>query len=203
MSITDGQVPTTRTVEFSGARPATEVLTWGQRAIWTAIGRISPEDAYFNFTKTLPLDGESVDMDQVLAAIGTVVERHEALCTRMTIVDGEPRQHVNERGTLKVEIIEAPEDGVGDMVAATTSSTPPSGASMISTFSVPRSLTCWRGSPSTMAIRVRSASCRSTTMPIAARTLSMSTDSPSRGNVFVKLKYASSGLIRPIAVQIA
>ncbi len=106
----------TATVEFAGMRPATEVITWGQRAIWTAIDRISPEDAYFNFTKTLPLDGESVDVDTVLAAIGTVVARHDALRTRIAIVDGEPHQRVHERGTLTAEIIDA--TGVDDVVAA-------------------------------------------------------------------------------------
>src|SRR5258708_2098415 len=43
----------TATVEFTGLRPAIETITWGQRAIWTAIERISPNDAYFNFVKTL------------------------------------------------------------------------------------------------------------------------------------------------------
>src|SRR5882757_1514548 len=95
----------TATVEFRGMRPGIETITWGQRAIWTAIQRISPNDAYFNFVKTLPL--ADTDVDTVLAALGLVIGRHEALHTRFTVVDGEPHQRVRAGGELAVEIIEA------------------------------------------------------------------------------------------------
>lgn len=105
----------TAAVEFRGSRPAIETITWGQRAIWTAIERISPNDAYFNFVKTLPL--ANTDVDTVLAALGQVIGRHEALHTRFTIVDGEPHQQVHDGGELAVEIIEAAD---ADEVAAAT-----------------------------------------------------------------------------------
>ena len=92
----------TAAVEFRGTRPATEAITWGQRAIWTAIERIRPNDAYFNFVKTLPL--ANTDVDTVLAALGQVIERHEALHTRIVLVDGEPHQQVCAGGELTVEI---------------------------------------------------------------------------------------------------
>jgi hypothetical protein len=95
----------TRTVVFRGTRPTTEIITWGQRAMWTAIKRISPHDEYFNFVKTLPL--ANTDVDTVLAALGQVIERHEALHTRIVLVDGEPHQRVAADGELAVEIIEA------------------------------------------------------------------------------------------------
>lgn len=105
----------TATVEFTGSRPAIETITWGQRAIWTAIERISPNDAYFNFVKTLPL--ANTDVDTVLAALGIVIGRHEALHTRFTVVDGEPHQQVHDGGELAVEIIEA--DDTDELAAAT------------------------------------------------------------------------------------
>jgi hypothetical protein len=106
----------TAAVEFRGTRPATEAITWGQRAIWTAIERISPNDAYFNFVKTLPL--ANTDVDTVLATLGKIIERHEALHTRFTIVDGEPHQRVHDGGELPVEIIEAGDDDVDELAAA-------------------------------------------------------------------------------------
>jgi len=106
----------TRTVGFHGTRPGTEIITWGQRAIWTAIQRISPNDAYFNFVKTLPV--ADTDVDAVLAALGEVIGRHEALHTRIVDVAGEPHQEVAGSGELTVEIIEA--GGDVDAFAAET-----------------------------------------------------------------------------------
>ncbi len=77
--------------------------------------RISPNDAYFNFVKTLPL--ANTDVDTVLAALGKIIERHEALHTRFTIVDGEPHQRVHNGGELPAEIIEAGDD-VDELAAA-------------------------------------------------------------------------------------
>ncbi|HEX4723305.1 MAG TPA: condensation domain-containing protein [Pseudonocardiaceae bacterium] len=107
----------TATVEFSGARPATETITWGQRAIWTAIERISPNEAYFNFVKTLPL--ADTDVDTVLAAIGRVIGRHEALHTRIVVVAGEPVQEVAACGELTVDVIEAGDADVSELAAET------------------------------------------------------------------------------------
>lgn len=98
----------TRTVVFHGTRPGTEIITWGQRAIWTAIQRTRPNDAYFNFVKTLPV--ADTDVDSVLAALGEVIGRHEALHTRIVEVAGEPHQEVAGSGELTVEIVEAGRD---------------------------------------------------------------------------------------------
>jgi hypothetical protein len=95
-------------VAFLGDRNATDVLTWGQRAIWTAIERTRPSDAYFNFARTIDLrdEGLSPDLDTVLAAIGKVVSRHEALRTRLSVVDGGPIQMVSAMGEIGVRVIE-------------------------------------------------------------------------------------------------
>jgi Condensation domain len=105
MSSTDESV----CVAFHGSRNATDVLTWGQRAIWTAIERTRPSDAYFNFARTIDLrtEGLSADLDTVLAAVGQVMSQHEALHTRMSVVDGGPIQMVTAMGELNVRVVEA------------------------------------------------------------------------------------------------
>lgn len=123
MSTVEHQGTSTGTVtfDFRGARTTVEVLTWGQRAIWTAIDRTRPADAYFNFARTLPIpdrsDGSPVDVDAVLSALAIVFGRHEALRTRITVMDGEPHQVVSATGTVAVDVVEATEN-VGADVAA-------------------------------------------------------------------------------------
>lgn len=106
-----------RTVAFYGERAATDVLTWGQRAIWTAIQRTRPADAYFNFGRTVPVSG--VDAATVLAAIGTVMGRHEALRTRVSVVDGEPRQVVSSAGEITVPVVEGDAERISAGYVAT------------------------------------------------------------------------------------
>jgi hypothetical protein len=111
MSIIDGGTPATRavTVAFHGSRSTSDVLTWGQRAIWTAIERTRPSDAYFNFARTLDLGetGHRADLDTVLAAVGRVVSQHEALRTRISVVDGAPLQIVTADGEFDVQVVES------------------------------------------------------------------------------------------------
>ncbi|MFF3599733.1 condensation domain-containing protein [Kitasatospora indigofera] len=92
-------------VEFGGQSSGTAPLTWGQRAIWSAIGRTRPGDWYFNFCRTLMLP-RRYDLPQVLAAIRFVLERHESLRTRLTGTEGEPLQSAAAAGVLEVEVLE-------------------------------------------------------------------------------------------------
>ncbi|MFC9328526.1 condensation domain-containing protein [Kitasatospora sp. NPDC057015] len=92
-------------VEFAAPWAGTAPLTWGQRAIWSAIGRTRPGDWYFNFCRTLMLP-RRYDLPQVLAAIRFVLERHESLRTRLVQSDGEPLQSVSATGVLEVEVVE-------------------------------------------------------------------------------------------------
>ncbi|WP_329493378.1 condensation domain-containing protein [Kitasatospora herbaricolor] len=92
-------------VEFSGQSSGTAPLTWGQRAIWSAIGRTRPGDWYFNFCRTLMLP-RRYDLPQVLAAIRYVLERHESLRTRLVGTDGDPLQSAAAAGVLEVEVLE-------------------------------------------------------------------------------------------------
>ncbi|HEX5402961.1 MAG TPA: condensation domain-containing protein [Pseudonocardiaceae bacterium] len=102
----------TEKVLFHGERNATDVLTWGQRAIWTAIERTRPSDAYFNFARVIDLreDGLSAGLHTVLTAVGQVVSRHEALRTRMSVVDGGPIQLVSAMGELAVQVVEGTDE---------------------------------------------------------------------------------------------
>lgn len=93
------------TVTFRGARSTSDVLTWGQRAIWSAIERTRPSDAYFNFARTVDVRDTGADLDTVLAAVALVMNRYEALRTRVSVVDGEPVQVVSAGGTLPVDVV--------------------------------------------------------------------------------------------------
>ncbi|GAA0355482.1 hypothetical protein GCM10009530_00700 [Microbispora corallina] len=93
-------------IAFSGARSGTAPLTWGQRAIWDAIGRTAPDDRYFNFGRVLevPRGARPASVAHVSRAVGLLVERHEAL---RTLVAPGPRQDLRDRGAVEVAI--APE----------------------------------------------------------------------------------------------
>ncbi|HEX5117549.1 MAG TPA: condensation domain-containing protein [Pseudonocardiaceae bacterium] len=106
------------TVAFRGARSASDVLTWGQRAIWTAIERTRPSDAYFNFARTVDIRGVGADLDTVLAAVALVMGRHEALRTRVSVVDGEPVQTVSAEGELPVDVVDEPPDALTERYLA-------------------------------------------------------------------------------------
>ncbi|MYS10564.1 non-ribosomal peptide synthetase condensation domain protein, partial [Streptomyces sp. SID6041] len=77
-------------VPFAAGRPGAAPLTWGQRAIWHAIGRTAPNDHYFNLGRILPLAdrGAPVDTVHLRTALSALLERHEALRTRVVAEEG-------------------------------------------------------------------------------------------------------------------
>lgn len=80
------------TVEFAGDRDGRAPLTWGQRAIWHAIRRTAPNDHYFNIGRVLPLAdrGRPATVADAVRALGALMERHEALRTRLELsADGQ------------------------------------------------------------------------------------------------------------------
>ncbi|WUT00911.1 condensation domain-containing protein [Streptomyces sp. NBC_00708] len=102
---------TVRTVRvpFTGDRAGTAPLTWGQRAIWNAILRTAPNDIYFNIGRLLPLGerGRVTDLSQLAIALAALMERHEALRTRLYgIEDGDPGQSLADSGALPVTVVE-------------------------------------------------------------------------------------------------
>ncbi|MFF7036747.1 condensation domain-containing protein [Streptomyces griseus] len=106
-------------VSFRGERSGTAPLTWGQRAIWHAIRRTAPNDHYFNIGRVLPLAdrGRPATVAATLDALARLVERHEALRTRLVpaAADGGPSQWLADTGSLPVTI--APATGLPEAAA--------------------------------------------------------------------------------------
>ncbi|MEV7914253.1 condensation domain-containing protein [Streptomyces griseus] len=106
-------------VSFRGERSGTAPLTWGQRAIWHAIRRTAPNDHYFNIGRVLPLAdrGRPATVAATLDALARLIERHEALRTRLVpaAADGEPAQCLADTGSLPVTI--APATGLPEAAA--------------------------------------------------------------------------------------
>lgn len=77
----------TVTVAFGGGRDGRAPLTWGQRAIWHAIRRTAPNDHYFNIGRVLPLAdrGRPATVVDAARSLGVLMERHEALRTRLEL----------------------------------------------------------------------------------------------------------------------
>ncbi|WP_254897575.1 condensation domain-containing protein [Kitasatospora sp. NA04385] len=107
-------------VPFAGGRAGTAPLTWGQRAIWHAIGRTAPNDHYFNLGRVLPLAdrGAPVDAGRLVAALTALVLRHEALRTRLAeLPDGSPGQRLHGDGRLDLVVREEPDPDRADRTA--------------------------------------------------------------------------------------
>ncbi|WP_327001764.1 condensation domain-containing protein [Dactylosporangium sp. NBC_01737] len=98
-------------VPFAGARSGSGPLTWGQRAIWHAIGRTVPNDHYFNLDRIVDLGPRTVPVDAALGALAALVARHEALRTRLGVAT---RQVLAADGVLDVHVV----DGGTDPAAA-------------------------------------------------------------------------------------
>ncbi|MFB7946260.1 condensation domain-containing protein [Kitasatospora phosalacinea] len=99
-------------VPFAGGRSGTAPLTWGQRAIWHAIGRTAPNDHYFNLGRVLPLAdrGAPVDAARLVDALTALVLRHEALRTRLAdLPDGSPGQRLHGNGRLDLVVRDEPD----------------------------------------------------------------------------------------------
>ncbi|MFJ4714297.1 condensation domain-containing protein [Streptomyces sp. NPDC088785] len=109
------------TVAFAADRSGTSPLTWGQRAIWHAIGRTAPNDHYFNIGRVLPLAdrGAPVTGPRLAEALRSLLVRHEALRTRVTTghEDG-PRQQVHAAGALDVTVRDATDAEDAERAAA-------------------------------------------------------------------------------------
>ncbi|OCC09724.1 condensation domain-containing protein [Streptomyces sp. PTY087I2] len=106
-------------VGFRGERSGTAPLTWGQRAIWHAIRRTAPNDHYFNIGRVLPLAdrGRPATVAATLDALARLIERHEALRTRLVppAADGGPSQWLADTGSLPVTI--SPATGLPEAAA--------------------------------------------------------------------------------------
>src|SRR5947207_2873651 len=81
-----------RYADFRGDRSGTAPLTWGQHAIWYAIGHTAPDDHYFNFGRVFAVpDRLACPVDVAVAALGELVSRHESLRVRV-VADDRPEE---------------------------------------------------------------------------------------------------------------
>jgi hypothetical protein len=94
---------------FAGERSGRGPLTWGQRAIWHAIGRTAPNDHYFNLDRIVDLGPRTVPIDTALAALAALVARHEALRTRTEGLE----QVLSGDGALDVSVVDGGDDPAG------------------------------------------------------------------------------------------
>ncbi|MFI0454600.1 condensation domain-containing protein [Actinomadura sp. 6N118] len=93
-------------VPFKGERAATGPLTWGQLEMWSeaVIGQ-EGVPTFANMINGGPLPPSST-VEQVLAALGRLVERHESLRTRYRVgPDGTPVQEVVPAGEAEFEVV--------------------------------------------------------------------------------------------------
>ncbi|MBO3751658.1 hypothetical protein J5X84_36770 [Streptosporangiaceae bacterium NEAU-GS5] len=100
--------------EFSGGRAGQAPLTWGQRAIWTAIGRNPP--GHFNIDLLLRVPRrDGIPLAEAVRAVGALVERHESLRTRIRHAEGRLYQDVASAGQVPVEVAEADAGAAADV----------------------------------------------------------------------------------------
>ncbi|MDW5325685.1 hypothetical protein [Plantactinospora sp. KLBMP9567] len=90
-------------LEFAAGEPATAPLTWAQRVMWGPIQWFGKEASQFNLTGTLVLAAPA-DQARVLAALRTLVERHQALRSHYVDASDGPRQRVAAEGCLGITV---------------------------------------------------------------------------------------------------
>ncbi|MGF1426792.1 condensation domain-containing protein [Kitasatospora sp. LaBMicrA B282] len=96
-------------LRFTGLRSGSAPLSWGQHAIWKSISWLGEEAHYFNIPRTLSVpDGCSVD--QVVAALGRLVHRHEALRSTFAAGPEGPVQTVAGHGATEVLVLAAEQE---------------------------------------------------------------------------------------------
>ncbi|MEU1090248.1 condensation domain-containing protein [Streptomyces sp. NPDC005892] len=110
-------------VPFTGDRSGTAPLTWGQQAIWNAILRTAPNDIYFNIGRllSLPERGRRTGLAQLTAAVAALMERHEALRTRLRGTERTPEQvpvqALSDSGLLPLTVVDEPRPEHADAAA--------------------------------------------------------------------------------------
>jgi hypothetical protein len=94
-------------VPLRGQRSAAGPLTWGQRAIWTAARDMAPCDHYLNHGRVLavPRGAGAVSVSQALAALAALIDRHEALRSRISGPDEHPGQEVSRVGLVPTAVV--------------------------------------------------------------------------------------------------
>ncbi|MFD0277700.1 condensation domain-containing protein [Kitasatospora sp. NPDC127111] len=99
---------------LASGRSGTGPATWGQQAVWDAVGRLSPADApRYNITTAAPLD-PGLPVPVVLAALTDLLQLHDSLHTRLHADDaGRLWQTVDPAGRLPVHTRPGEGDAAG------------------------------------------------------------------------------------------
>ena len=93
-----------QTAQFSGSSRPPQQLTWGQKWIWKSLSQQAPNYQHLNVERVIEAP-PGCDLDDVVGAIGQLLERHEALRTRFWLdADNTPRQAVTVSGEIPVEV---------------------------------------------------------------------------------------------------
>lgn len=93
-------------VAFHGDGRGVEELTWGQRDVWDLMRRTGRT---MNIGGTVPAPpGETVE--RIAALLRFLVNRHQALRTRLAEVDGLLRQVVSDSGEIDLEVLDTTGD---------------------------------------------------------------------------------------------
>jgi len=92
------------TMEFdSGGEPGSAVLSWGQQHIWDVMCWLDDDDPYFNIPWVLPVR-PAATLEQAVAALRTLIERHESLRTTFRGRGLDARQHILPRGSVLIQL---------------------------------------------------------------------------------------------------
>jgi len=85
--------------------PNTFPLSYGQQALWF-LQQLAPESVAYNIASALRIKAK-VDVTALRSAFQSLVERHAALRTTFSAVQGKAVQHVHEQGNASFETVDA------------------------------------------------------------------------------------------------
>ena len=95
---TERPMPITRT---SRGEPA--VLSYTQRRLWF-VAQLEPDGTSYNLPGAVQIDG-LLDVSALATSLQEIVRRHEVLRTRFVVIDGEPRQLVDETPAVELPVV--------------------------------------------------------------------------------------------------
>ena len=101
---------TSETIQFAGGPERTAPMTWGQKAIYSAILSYGAEAHYFNLMRAVDVPA-GVGARQALAAVSALCARHDVLRTRFHETADGWVQHVHAGGEATVAVTRASEGG--------------------------------------------------------------------------------------------
>jgi hypothetical protein len=92
------------TVEFTSSDAGGSApLSWAQQHIWDVMCWLDDDDPYFNIPWTLPVE-PAATLHQVLTALRTLIELHDALRTTFVGRGAQATQHIRPTGSVQVQL---------------------------------------------------------------------------------------------------